>query len=109
MQAFPEKYDKGVLAAARDIVKEEGLSYLLTGLGPTVVGYGLEGALKFGSYEACKSIFKTLTSYTVLNFLLASVVAGSIASIVLVSLLSLTFIICLRADTPFSLMASMVK
>lgn len=83
MQAFPEKYDKGVLAAARDIVKEEGLSYLLTGLGPTVVGYGLEGALKFGSYEACKGIFKTLTSYTVLNFLLASVVAGSIASIVL--------------------------
>lgn len=85
MQSFPEKYNKGVLAAARDIVKEEGMAYLLTGLGPTVVGYGLEGALKFGCYESFKVIFQHLTPYKVFNFLMASVVAGAVASIVLVS------------------------
>lgn len=40
MQQFPEKYTKGVLAAASDIVSTEGVGFLLAGLGPTVVGYG---------------------------------------------------------------------
>ena len=53
--------------------------------GPTVVGYGLEGALKFGFYETFKGLFKTLTPSKVVNLLMASVVAGAIASIVLVS------------------------
>ena len=53
--------------------------------GPTVVGYGLEGALKFGFYETFKGLFKTLTPSQFVNFLMASVVAGGVASIVLVS------------------------
>lgn len=53
--------------------------------GPTVVGYGLEGALKFGFYESFKTIFKALTPSSFVNFLLASVVAGAVASVVLVS------------------------
>lgn len=85
MQAYPEKYKNGVIAAARDIVATEGLGFLLTGLGPTVIGYGLEGALKFGCYETFKQVFKTLTPYKVANFLLASVLAGAVASVVLVS------------------------
>ena len=52
------------------------------------VGYGLEGALKFGCYEACKSLFANLTPHKVTNYLLASVVAGAVASIVLVSIIS---------------------
>jgi hypothetical protein len=48
MQTNPEKYKEGVVKAARDIVAVEGPLFLLSGLGPTVVGYGLEGALKFG-------------------------------------------------------------
>lgn len=55
-------------------------------VGPTVVGYGLEGALKFGFYETFKKIFEQakITPYTFTNFLLASVVAGAVASVVLV-------------------------
>ena len=52
--------------------------------GPTVVGYGLEGALKFGFYETFKGLFKTVTPSQFVNFLMASVVAGGVASIVLV-------------------------
>jgi len=43
IQANPEKYDKGMRAAAIDIIKEDGPQALLGGLGPTVVGYGIEG------------------------------------------------------------------
>jgi len=83
MQTFPEKYKHGMIQAAKDIIAVEGLSFLLAGLAPTVVGYGLEGALKFGIYETFKGVFKTLTAIPFINFLLASVVAGAIASIVL--------------------------
>jgi len=83
MQQMPGKYTKGVLAAAKDIVAAEGAGFLLAGLGPTVIGYGLEGALKFGVYESCKKLFATVTIHQFINFLLASVVAGAVASIVL--------------------------
>ena len=113
MQTEPAKYNKGVVQAARDIVATEGAGFLLAGLGafvcylclsiytsithakrilfysasagPTVVGYGLEGALKFGCYESFKKLFAHLTPSKFLNFLLASVIAGAVASIVLVS------------------------
>ena len=35
---------------------EEGPAALLTGMGPTIVGYGAEGAFKFGAYEALKPV-----------------------------------------------------
>lgn len=83
MQTSPEKYNKGVIQAARDIIATEGPAFLLAGLAPTVVGYGLEGALKFGFYETFKKLFSNLSSNVFANFLMASVVAGAIASIVL--------------------------
>ena len=83
MQTSPEKYKDGVISAARDIVKTEGALFLLTGLAPTVVGYGLEGALKFGFYEFFKVLLAKLTPSHFVNFLLASVVAGAVASLVL--------------------------
>ena len=43
MQTDPDKYNKGVLSATKDIIASEGILFLLAGLGPTVVGYGLEG------------------------------------------------------------------
>jgi|LauGreSBDMM110SN_4_FD.fasta_scaffold495471_1 solute carrier family 25 phosphate transporter 3 len=52
--------------------------------GPTIVGYGLEGALKFGFYESCKVILLHATPYVFINLLMASVIAGAIASVVLV-------------------------
>lgn len=45
-----------MITSAKEMVKEEGAGYLLAGLGPTVVGYGVEGAMKFGVYEALKPV-----------------------------------------------------
>lgn len=83
MQTNPKDYNGSVPLAFRRIVKEEGALFLLQGLAPTCVGYGIEGALKFGFYELCKPLFKGATSSPVADFLLASVVAGAIASVVL--------------------------
>jgi len=43
IQNNPQKYNKGMLTAAKDILKEDGPDALLGGLGPTIVGYGIEG------------------------------------------------------------------
>ncbi|EOO03783.1 putative mitochondrial phosphate carrier protein [Phaeoacremonium minimum UCRPA7] len=54
IQLEPLKYDRGIFGTARQIVSTEGSSALLTGFGPTVVGYCLQGAFKFGGYEFFK-------------------------------------------------------
>jgi hypothetical protein len=59
--------------------------------GPTVVGYGFEGSLKFGFYETFKVLFAKLTPNKFYNYLMASVVAGAVASLVLVRTLPLLF------------------
>lgn len=46
IQSEPEKYKHGMRQAALDIIQNEGPGALLGGLGPTVVGYGVEGAMK---------------------------------------------------------------
>ena len=46
IQSDPKKFNEGMLKATGTIVKEEGPGALLAGLGPTVVGYGIEGAVK---------------------------------------------------------------
>ena len=99
-----QKYKgKGLVGATLQICgdqEEGGPSALLNGLGPTVLGYGIEGAMKFGAYEVAKPIFTALlkgggaeTVITekrkVLAFILASIVAGSIAAVLLVPMESL--------------------
>lgn len=84
MQQSPEKYKGGMLSAARAMVSEEGVGVLLTGLEPTVVGYGIEGAVKFGLYEAFKTILahvEFLDKFTAK--LLSSVIAGAFAAVLL--------------------------
>lgn len=90
MQSEPEKYDAnrgGLLMAANDIIQTDGtVSALWNGFGPTVLGYGLEGAVKFGLYESLKPTFVALLSLhgdPTEAFLAASVTAGSAASILL--------------------------
>jgi solute carrier family 25 phosphate transporter 3 len=95
MQSDPSKY-KSLLPATATIVREEGPQALVKGLGPTLVGYGIEGALKFGVYEVSKPLvvaaFAALSaklkvksgSGGALPFLLASLAAGAVASLVLV-------------------------
>lgn len=70
-------------AAALSIIKAEGPSVLLTGLAPTVVGYGFEGAMKFGVYEVMKPVMAKIVKDTATAFILASIIAGAIASIIL--------------------------
>ena len=50
----------GMTHAARTIVKEEGAGALLTGLGPTTVGYFLQGWFKFGLYEYFKRLYSEM-------------------------------------------------
>lgn len=92
MQSNPEKY-KSLLPATALIIKEEGASALCKGLGPTLVGYGIEGAFKFGVYEitkplavvACKRMSaKARGCGGPLPFIAASIIAGAVASLILV-------------------------
>jgi solute carrier family 25 (mitochondrial phosphate transporter), member 3 len=81
--------------------KENGGALQLTqGLGPTLLGYGLEGAMKFGVYEVAKPIFSALLTTTTgtgdsvttnqgLVFVLSSFVAGAVAALLLVPMESL--------------------
>ena len=86
MQSEPEMFGRqGIVAAANTIVKEDGISSLLNGLAPTVLGYGVEGAVKFGLYESLKPTFVNLLSLSdpTEGYLAASVAAGAAASILL--------------------------
>jgi solute carrier family 25 phosphate transporter 3 len=86
IQANPERFGgKGLMEASMDIVRSNGPLFLLAGLGPTLLGYGLEGALKFGSYETLKVLLADLSRNQAVNFIVASILAGIIASIALVS------------------------
>lgn len=85
IQSDPEKYGQGVLRAATIILGEDGPQTLVKGLGPTVLGYGLEGAAKFGLYESLKPAMVRIlhVESNALPYLIASVVAGAAASAIL--------------------------
>ena len=83
-----KRFSDNLFETMTDIVQSEGPQALLAGLGPTVVGYGLEGAAKFGLYESLKPIFGNIWdippgSDPSLPYLAASVVAGGVASLML--------------------------
>ncbi|KAJ3072918.1 hypothetical protein HDU98_002623 [Podochytrium sp. JEL0797] len=54
IQLEPAVYNEGMLGAFRRIIAMEGAATLLTGLCPTVVGYAVQGAFKFGCFELLK-------------------------------------------------------
>ena len=54
IQLDPVTYNSGLIGTLRQVIAKEGAQTLLTGLGPTVVGYFLQGALRFGGYEFFK-------------------------------------------------------
>lgn len=51
------KYNKGLVGGFKQIIAEEGAGALLTGFGPTVVGYFIQGWFKFGGVEFFKVNF----------------------------------------------------
>jgi solute carrier family 25 (mitochondrial phosphate transporter), member 3 len=54
IQLQPEKYNSGMLAGFRTVIKEEGMMALSTGLGATAAGYFVQGWFKFGGVELFK-------------------------------------------------------
>ncbi|KAI9031062.1 mitochondrial carrier protein [Hyaloraphidium curvatum] len=59
MQVYPGKY-KGLLQGLRTIVKEEGARALWKGWGPTLLGYSMQGAGKYGLYEVFKDQYSNM-------------------------------------------------
>ena len=90
-------YNKGLISATVDIVQNNGFGSLLAGLGPTVIGYAIEGAMKFGVYEVTKPIMIKFLGVLFENvniasaFLLSSVIAGAVAAILLCPMVGFNF------------------
>lgn len=85
-QLYPERYG-GLFDGFRKIYGQEGVGGLFLGLGPTAVGYAVQGALKFGFYELFKATFagamdpETFTKYKTFVFLGASACAETLADL----------------------------
>jgi solute carrier family 25 phosphate transporter 3 len=56
IQIDPALKGNSLLVAGRKIVAAEGTKGLLTGFGPTAVGYLFQGGAKFAGYEAAVSL-----------------------------------------------------
>jgi len=54
IQLDPVKYNKGMIGGFRQVIAAEGVGALATGLGPTAVGYFIQGWFKFGGVEFFK-------------------------------------------------------
>lgn len=54
IQLDPVKYNAGMVSGFRTVIAEEGAMALSTGLGPTAVGYFIQGWFKFGGVEFFK-------------------------------------------------------
>lgn len=61
IQVDPSLRAKGMFSAGRSIVSSEGPAALLTGFGPTAVGYFIQGGIKFAGYEFWKGRLITAT------------------------------------------------
>ena len=85
MQSEPNVYNQGFPNAVQKIIQDDGAGALLGGLGPTIVGYGTEGAMKFGLYESLKPTVANLLHLddVTVPYLIASVIAGAVASLLL--------------------------
>jgi len=58
MQVEPGKY-KGLTSGLSLIMKEEGSRAIWKGVGPTFIGYSLQGMFKYGLYEVFKDTYMT--------------------------------------------------
>jgi len=89
IQLEPTVYNKGMFGSFRQIVATEGAGALLTGLGPTAMGYFLQGGFKFGGYELFKKMIveqlgmKTSQENRMSVYLAASALAEFFADIAL--------------------------
>jgi len=54
IQLEPAKYNRGMIGGFKQVISEEGVMALSTGLGATAVGYFIQGWFKFGGVEFFK-------------------------------------------------------
>lgn len=80
IQLEPTVYNKGMISSFRQVISKEGAGALLTGLGPTVLGYSMQGAFKFGGYELFKKTFIEQLGYDTASKYKNSVYMGSAAT-----------------------------
>ena len=83
MQSDDELKQLSVMGATRKIVAKSGIGILLTGLGATVMGYGVEGAMKFGIYEVLKPVTMQFIDSKAISYMVASIMAGAVAAVLL--------------------------
>jgi len=57
IQLDPVTYNRGLIGGFKQVIAAEGMAGLATGLGPTVVGYFVQGWFKFGGVEFFKVQF----------------------------------------------------
>lgn len=62
MQANPAEFNKGLGGGLSKIYAARGFGGLMTGWGPTLAGYSVQGALKFGLYEYFKYKYATFVT-----------------------------------------------
>jgi solute carrier family 25 phosphate transporter 3 len=55
IQVDPAYKNLNMISGTRHIIAKQGAPALLTGLGPTVVGYFVQGGAKFSGYEYWKA------------------------------------------------------
>jgi solute carrier family 25 (mitochondrial phosphate transporter), member 3 len=94
-QVDPELINTSFAKATARIVEQEGPSALLSGLGPTTMGYFFEGSLKFGIYEILKPAAQRALAFLAngtgwgilqsqfLSFVVCGAVSGIAASLIL--------------------------
>jgi len=88
MQVNPAKYN-GLISGIKTIAAEEGAGGLWKGVGPTFIGYSLQGMFKYGLYEIFKDTYGNLageensTKYKGLIWLAGSASAEVFADIAL--------------------------
>ncbi|KAK7047101.1 Cu/Pi carrier [Paramarasmius palmivorus] len=88
MQVYPTKYTTSRTAIPL-LLREEGLPGIWKGVGPTLVGYSVQGMFKYGMYELFKDQYSHIVgeslsqTYKPLIWLAASASAEAIADIAL--------------------------
>jgi Mitochondrial carrier protein. len=89
IQLDPKTYNNGMLGGFKKVIQNEGAGALLTGVGPTFVGYFLQGAFKFGGYEFFKQQhinflgYETASNYRTGVYLASSAAAEFFADVAL--------------------------
>lgn len=93
IQIDPAFKHAGFVSGTRQVIAKEGASALLTGFGPTAVGYFVQGGAKFAGYELWKKKFveiagdqQTAVKYRTVIYLGAATVAEFFADILLTPL-----------------------